>query len=88
MCWRMFQGIQLAAIFSPEHGVAGVLDTTQIGNSTDAATGVPVYSVYGDTDAKRRPTAGAARRTRRNCLRHSGHWRALLHLREHAWIFS
>lgn len=51
------QGIKLAAIFSPEHGVAGVLDTTQIGNSTDAATGAPVYSVYGDSDAKRRPTA-------------------------------
>lgn len=50
------QGIKLAAIFSPEHGIAGVLDTTQIGNSTDAATGAPVYSVYGDTDAKRRPT--------------------------------
>jgi uncharacterized protein YbbC (DUF1343 family)/CubicO group peptidase (beta-lactamase class C family) len=50
------QGIKLAAIFSPEHGVAGVLDTTQILNSTDAATGVPVYSVYGDTDAKQRPT--------------------------------
>jgi uncharacterized protein YbbC (DUF1343 family)/CubicO group peptidase (beta-lactamase class C family) len=50
-------GLKLAAIFSPEHGVAGVLDTTQIGNSTDAATGAPVYSVYGGTDEKRRPTA-------------------------------
>ena len=50
-------GIELKAIFSPEHGVAGTLDTTAIGNSRDAATGVPVYSVYGDTDAKRRPTA-------------------------------
>jgi uncharacterized protein YbbC (DUF1343 family) len=50
-------GIQLAAIFSPEHGFAGNLDTTAIGNSRDAATGAPVYSVYGDTDAKRRPTA-------------------------------
>lgn len=49
-------GLQLTAIFSPEHGVAGVLDTTQIGNSRDEATGIPVYSVYGDTDAKRRPT--------------------------------
>ena len=49
-------GVQLAAIFSPEHGVAGVLDTTEIGNSNDAATGAPIYSVYGDTDAKRRPT--------------------------------
>ncbi len=50
-------GIRLTAIFSPEHGIAGMLDTTAIGNSRDAATGVPVYSVYGDTDAKRRPTA-------------------------------
>ena len=50
-------GLRLAAIFSPEHGVAGALDTTQIGNSTDEATGVPVYSVYGDTEAKRRPSA-------------------------------
>ena len=49
-------GIKLAAIFSPEHGIAGVLDTTAIGNSRDAATGAPVYSVYGDSDAKRRPT--------------------------------
>jgi uncharacterized protein YbbC (DUF1343 family)/CubicO group peptidase (beta-lactamase class C family) len=50
-------GIELKAIFSPEHGVAGSLDTTAIGDSKDVATGVPVYSVYGDTDAKRRPTS-------------------------------
>lgn len=50
-------GIALKAIFSPEHGIAGTMDTTEIGDSRDAATGVPVYSVYGDTDAKRRPTA-------------------------------
>jgi uncharacterized protein YbbC (DUF1343 family) len=49
-------GIALKAIFSPEHGVAGVLDTTAIGDSRDASTGVPVYSVYGDSDEKRRPT--------------------------------
>jgi uncharacterized protein YbbC (DUF1343 family) len=50
-------GIALKAIFSPEHGIAGALDTTAIGDSLDAATGAPVYSVYGETDAKRRPTA-------------------------------
>ena len=50
-------GISLAAIFSPEHGVTGTLDTTDINNSKDAATGVPVYSVYGGTDAARRPPA-------------------------------
>jgi uncharacterized protein YbbC (DUF1343 family) len=49
-------GVQLAAIFSPEHGISGMLDTSEIGNSRDPATGAPVYSVYGDTDAKRRPS--------------------------------
>jgi len=48
-------GISLEAIFSPEHGVTGALDTTDIDNSKDAATGVPVYSVYGASDAARRP---------------------------------
>ncbi len=50
-------GLQLVAIFSPEHGFEGKLDTTAIGNSRDAATGAPVYSVYGATDAQRRPPA-------------------------------
>jgi uncharacterized protein YbbC (DUF1343 family)/CubicO group peptidase (beta-lactamase class C family) len=49
-------GVSLEAIFSPEHGVTGTLDTTHVSNSTDAATGVPVYSVYGGTDAARRPS--------------------------------
>ncbi|MGO9647943.1 MAG: exo-beta-N-acetylmuramidase NamZ domain-containing protein [Terriglobales bacterium] len=50
-------GISLQAIFSPEHGVTGTLDTTDISNSKDAVTGVPVYSVYGGTDAARRPSS-------------------------------
>ncbi len=48
-------GVELAAMFSPEHGIAGILETTDIGDSKDAATGVPIYSVYGSTDPKRRP---------------------------------
>jgi len=48
-------GVSLEAIFSPEHGVTGTLDVTGIGNSVDAVTGIPVYSVYGGTDAARRP---------------------------------
>jgi len=48
--------VQLTAIFSPEHGVTGTADSADIANSKDAATGVAVYSIYGDTDAKRRPT--------------------------------
>lgn len=48
-------GVKLEAIFSPEHGIAGKADTTDISDTRDAATGVKVYSVYGDSDAKRRP---------------------------------
>ena len=48
-------GLQLAAIFTPEHGIFGTADSAEIPNRKDAATGVAVYSVYGDTDAKRRP---------------------------------
>ena len=50
------RGVSLDAIFSPEHGVTGALDTTDIGDSKDAATGVPVFSVYGATGAARRPS--------------------------------
>lgn len=48
-------GIKLTAIFAPEHGATGELDTTDIAHTRDAATGVPVYSVYGATEAQRRP---------------------------------
>jgi uncharacterized protein YbbC (DUF1343 family)/CubicO group peptidase (beta-lactamase class C family) len=48
-------GVELLAIFSPEHGVTGSVDTTDIRNTKDVATGIPVYSVYGATDAARRP---------------------------------
>ena len=51
-------GIELAAIFSPEHGVNGNVDTTAIGDARDAATGVAVWSVYGDTSEKRHPALG------------------------------
>jgi uncharacterized protein YbbC (DUF1343 family) len=49
-------GIEVVAIFGPEHGVAGAVDTTDIADSKDVATGIPVYSVYGDSSAKRHPS--------------------------------
>jgi len=49
-------GVSLEAIFSPEHGVAGTLDTIHVSDTKDEATGVTVYSVYGGTDAARRPS--------------------------------
>jgi uncharacterized protein YbbC (DUF1343 family)/CubicO group peptidase (beta-lactamase class C family) len=57
-------GILLDAIFSPEHGVTGTLDTTDIKNKNakDTATGVPVYTVYGASDAARRPPMDVLKR--------------------------
>jgi uncharacterized protein YbbC (DUF1343 family)/CubicO group peptidase (beta-lactamase class C family) len=55
-------GISLDAIFSPEHGVTGTLDTTDVKNAKDAATGVVVYSVYGARDAARRPSLDVLKR--------------------------
>jgi uncharacterized protein YbbC (DUF1343 family)/CubicO group peptidase (beta-lactamase class C family) len=55
-------GISLDAIFSPEHGVTGTLDTTDIKTAKDAATGVAVYSVYGASDAARRPPMDVLKR--------------------------
>jgi uncharacterized protein YbbC (DUF1343 family)/CubicO group peptidase (beta-lactamase class C family) len=49
-------GVSLEAIFSPEHGVTGTLDTLRINETKDAATGIPVYNVYGGSDAARRPS--------------------------------
>jgi uncharacterized protein YbbC (DUF1343 family)/CubicO group peptidase (beta-lactamase class C family) len=48
-------GVLLEAIFSPEHGVTGTLDTLDVKNSKDDVTGVSVYSVYGGKDTARRP---------------------------------
>lgn len=50
-------GISLNAIFSPEHGVTGTLDTTNMGTQVDSQTHIPIYNVYGGTDAARRPSA-------------------------------
>ena len=50
-------GVQLSAIFSPEHGITGASDSANIASFKDGATGVPIYSVFGDSDAKRRPHA-------------------------------
>src|SRR6266536_2573365 len=55
-------GLSLDAIFSPEHGVTGTLDTTDIKNAKDAATGITVYSVYGASDAARRPPLDVLKR--------------------------
>jgi len=50
-------GVRLFAIFSPEHGIAGKIDAN-VPDSVDAATHLPIYSLYGAT---RRPTADMLR---------------------------
>jgi uncharacterized protein YbbC (DUF1343 family)/CubicO group peptidase (beta-lactamase class C family) len=53
---RMLEaGINVAALFSPEHGMAGKEDREGIGDTTDAKTGIKVWSLYADKN--RRPTA-------------------------------
>jgi uncharacterized protein YbbC (DUF1343 family)/CubicO group peptidase (beta-lactamase class C family) len=42
-------GVNVVALFSPEHGFAGVEDKENIGNSSDPATGIRIFSLYGKT---------------------------------------
>ncbi len=48
-------GVNVAAIFAPEHGIDGVLDQENIDDSRDRKTNIPVFSLY-KTGADRRPT--------------------------------
>ncbi len=48
-------GVKLTALFSPEHGITGRLDQSRIAHSRDAASKIPVYSLYAGSN--RRPTA-------------------------------
>jgi uncharacterized protein YbbC (DUF1343 family)/CubicO group peptidase (beta-lactamase class C family) len=52
-------GVTLQTLFSPEHGITGTGDQPGIANSTDAATGLPVISLYGDSVADRHPSVEA-----------------------------
>jgi uncharacterized protein YbbC (DUF1343 family)/CubicO group peptidase (beta-lactamase class C family) len=47
-------GVQVVAVFSPEHGFLGKEDRPGIQDSVDAETGLKVFSLYGATQ---RPTA-------------------------------
>jgi uncharacterized protein YbbC (DUF1343 family) len=43
-------GVQLVALFGPEHGIGGVVrGGDRIASGSDSATGLPVYSLYGAT---------------------------------------
>jgi uncharacterized protein YbbC (DUF1343 family) len=52
--FKAMRGVQLVALFSPEHGLYGTADAgASVDNQTDPASGLPVYSLYGKT---RKPT--------------------------------
>jgi uncharacterized protein YbbC (DUF1343 family) len=45
-------GVRLTALFGPEHGLRGVAEAGEkVASTTDSATGVPIYSLYGQTNA-------------------------------------
>ncbi|MGC2161746.1 MAG: serine hydrolase [Silvibacterium sp.] len=48
-------GLVVTTLFSPEHGITGKMDTTDISGSRDAATGLPIISMYGASAAQRHP---------------------------------
>ena len=41
-------GVELVALFSPEHGIRGVLDSA-VASSRDERTELPIHSLYGET---------------------------------------
>jgi uncharacterized protein YbbC (DUF1343 family) len=46
--------VTLVRLFSPEHGIRGKLDRA-VDDATDEATGLPVVSLYGSSNASRKP---------------------------------
>ena len=54
LLWKA-DGVKLVALFSPEHGIAGRADD-KVASTTDTATGLPIFSLYGPEASGRRPT--------------------------------
>lgn len=46
------KNLKLVSLFAPEHGIRGELDQSKIDDSKDEKTGLPIFSLYGET---RRP---------------------------------
>ncbi len=50
-------GLELTTLFAPEHGILGAEDKEGLGNTVDAATRLPVISLYGAKLEDRKPKA-------------------------------
>jgi SSS family transporter len=48
-------GVELTTLFSPEHGIFGAKDSTNIGPEVDPTSGLKVISLYGAKDSDRWP---------------------------------
>ena len=48
-------GVSIVTLFSPEHGISGSEDQENVANATDAATGLPVVSLYQPNRRRLRP---------------------------------
>src|SRR5437879_8870982 len=46
---RGMRELTLVALYSPEHGIRGVAET-RVASTVDEKTGLPIHSLYGDTD--------------------------------------
>ncbi|BCM93680.1 hypothetical protein IAD21_05571 [Abditibacteriota bacterium] len=56
---RRAPGVQLVALYAPEHGIRGKVEAgAGVRNGRDAPSGLPIYSLYGAT---RQPTAAMLR---------------------------
>src|SRR5574341_1981982 len=42
-------GVAVTTLFTPEHGFRGTEDRPDLADTSDSATGLPIYSVYGAT---------------------------------------
>ena len=50
-------GLEVVRLFSGEHGIDAATDDTDIDDRIDKASGLPIVSLYGKTDAERHPSA-------------------------------
>jgi len=50
-------GLEVVRLFSGEHGIDAATDDTDINDKIDRASGLPIVSLYGKTDAERHPNA-------------------------------
>jgi uncharacterized protein YbbC (DUF1343 family) len=51
------QGLEVVKLFSGEHGINAAVDDTNIHDTLDPASGLPIVSLYGRGDAAKRPNA-------------------------------